>query len=166
MSIVTLILLGINTIALLFCVVASSYIYRKMLDLDLDILELRKDMCGTLKHVVEIDLDIINLDNRIDGLENSINQLEIVIGDIGARTKDCSEYIKSTDDNVAEMRSDIQKILEKFNDYAYHYINAAIKNAKDINTNSLNDLIDYDKVYGKSNVKFTNETFDSEKGDE
>ena len=79
-----------------------------------------------------------------------------------------NEWITSVDDNIAEMRSDIQKILEKIDDDAYHYINESIKKAKDIKTNSIWDSKDVYALYDEliSKLPHHDTHLDGQKGDD
>ena len=117
------------------------------------------------RDVIQGTLDSINRwSDLCEDIIDHIERVEDMEGDI----KDIFEWIHSIDDNVANMRMDIQKILDKFDEDAYNYINASIKKDKDENNNSVYHSMDYAALYDKlvSRQPPYNTYLDDQKGDD
>ena len=98
----------------------------------------------------------------------TLHELNNLVCEHDKKIDETNEWITSVDDNIAEMRKDIQKILDKFDEDAYHYINESIKKAKDIKTNSIWDSKDFYALYDEliSKLPHHDTHLDDQKGDE
>lgn len=166
------------------------------------ILEIRDEMNHVYPELMKIigeqnkalqgNLDALNRWSDLSAdIVSHIERVEDMEGDI----KDIFEWIHSVDNNVADMRRDIQDTETKLGYLMAVYdknaqmffedlqslqkdineskekldkIDKVTGRYKDTNTNLLQDLIDINKIYGKSNVQTTTYGFepDDQKGED
>lgn len=106
--------------------------------------------------------------NTISELIRALYELNKLVCEHDKKIDETNEWVTSVDDNIADMRKDIQKILEKFDDEDLQYFKGTLKRARGINTNSIWDSEDYSDLYKKivSKMPPLDTHLDDQKGDE
>lgn len=136
--------------------------YSRTCDELVKIMRKQNILIGDSGKLVDHNSDVVSdLISTLHGLNKLVCEHDIKIDET-------NEWITSVDDNIADMRKDIQKILEKFDEDAYHYINASTMKAKDIDANLIQHSIDYSALYDKlfSKAPPLDTHLDDQKGDE
>lgn len=157
MTIAVLTLAVINTIALIYFGYVLYKIDSRTSHTYLETLKNRNFQIETYNKMMDLYTDVLSLDTRFDGFEAEIDKLN-------DRVDNHLDFARSADDNIAEMRKDIQKILDKFDDDDFQYFKGTLKRAREMRT----DSIDYSPLYDKlfSQLYPNNTHLDDQKGDE